>query len=132
MDTNKKIISNNTLEVELNLALEKYEDIKQIEKDFRELNQIFKSLNELVNSQSQPIAQIEDMITIAKSKVDKGTHDLVKANEYVISNRLFYTGVIVGGVLSGLATYGLSFGFWATSTIGGSVVGGIIGKNINK
>lgn len=128
MDTNKQLTLNNHTDS----ALEKYQAIEQIEKDVKILGELFESLHELVNSQTESIDQIEDMIANTKSNVEVGAQELVKANEYLISNRLFYTGAFVGGVVSGLATYGLGFGISVVSTFGGGIIGGFIGKNLNK
>jgi hypothetical protein len=117
------------MDIKQDIINETYDDIKQIKKDIKDLHKMFLILGQLVNSQAGEINQIEDNIENAKSKVEETNQDLIKANKYVISNRLFYTGAIVGGVLSGLATYGLSLGIWVTSTVSGSIVGGIIGKN---
>lgn len=107
-----------------------HEDIQQIEKDMKDLQEIFESINQLVYSQGESINQIEDVIENTKHQVKEGTKELEKANEYVISNRLFWTGTVIGGIVSSFATYGLSLGLWSASTIGGGIIGGIVGKNL--
>jgi len=116
------------MDVKQNIINESYDDIKQIEQDIIDLNEMFITLNQLVNSQGENINCIEDNIANTKSLVEQGNKELEKANKYIVSNRLFWTGAMIGGIVSGVATYGLSLGIWSISTVGGGIVGVLLRK----
>lgn len=116
----------------MELDLEKLEDIKELEQEIIELNELFNEFNQYVQQQSEPINKINDYIDKSEKDVNKGVEELKKANNYSISHRLFVAGSIIGGVVTGVTTFGFGLGIWSISTIGGSIVGGIIGKSFNK
>jgi len=120
----------NNYELEFAKINQTHEDIKQLEKEMKDLQEIFETINQLVYYQGESINQIEDMIENTTVQVKEGTNELEKANEYVGTSRLFWAGAMLGGIVSGFATYGLSIGIWSVSTIGGSILGGIVGKKL--
>lgn len=120
----------NQSEIKSQIINETYEDIKEIHKQVKETQEIIKMLRELTESQTEGINQIDKNATKTNTSVEKGVDDLKKAKKYFDSKRLFWTGAIVGGIISGIATSGLGIPIWSVCTVSGGIAGGIIGKKL--
>ncbi len=106
------------------------EEIKRIEADIRELNECFQTLNNLVEQQGDQIQTIDDAIHESKESVQVASVELEKASEYNQSNNKLLMGAIVGGVISGIATSGLSLPYILGSLAGGALVGTFVGSKL--
>ena len=120
----------NQLEIKSQIIKETYEDIKIIHKQIKETQEIIKMIRDLAELQTDGINQIDDNVTKTNTSVEKGTEDLNKAKKYFDSKRLFWTGVIIGGIISGIATSGLGIPIWSVCTVSGGIAGGIISKKL--
>ena len=72
---------NGTLEVEMAIAKEEAEEIKNIERDLLAVRDIFQDISVLVQDQGEHIDIIEENVNVTADNVQKGMKDLEVANE---------------------------------------------------
>lgn len=104
------------------------EEIKKIETEIEELNECFKTLNSLIEEQGEQIQTIEDSIHESKETVQIASDELEKASQYQKSNNKLIVGAVVGGLISGALTYGLSLTYTLGSLACGSLLGTYVGS----
>lgn len=115
------------IEFDQNIIEERNEEIQQICNDIYAINEIFKDLNKMVESQTEPINQLEEHIDDTLNKTEDGIIQLKQANDYHKSwfskrNKLILLSIaglsvnipvtilfgLKAGVISGVSTVGLS------------------------
>ena len=72
---------NGTLEVEMAIAKEEADEIKNIERDLLAVRDIFQDISVLVQDQGEHIDIIEENVNVTADNVQKGMKDLEVANE---------------------------------------------------
>lgn len=132
MELKKKFESQLIPITENDIANEKLYAIEKINQDIQSLLECTIIMNELVKDQSEQINLIEDQIITTKNEVIKANDELKKASEYQIKYRCGIAGVLIGGVLSGGISLGLSLPFTGITIVGGSLTGYYYGNKLSN
>ncbi len=111
---------------------EKLLAIEKINQDIQSLLECTIIMNELVKDQGEQINLIEDQIITTKNEVIKANDELKKASEYQIKYRCGIAGILIGGVLSGGISLGLSLPFTGITIVGGSLTGYYYGNKLSN
>ncbi len=132
MDLKKNFESQLIPITENTIANEKLYAIEKINQDMQSLLECTMIMNELVKDQGEQINSIEDQIINSKSKVNQANKELEQASAYQIKYRCGVVGIIIGGVLSGGISLGLSLPFTGITVIGGSLTGYYYGNKLSN
>ena len=70
-----------TLNVEMKIAMEEYEDLKNYQTEYYELNHLVKEFSTLVDEQDPMLDTIHSNVILSKDNVERGVESLKESNK---------------------------------------------------